>query len=108
MPFLPATTRKMVCSQQMQSDGTIVEDGPDPHAKGFTAVVALPDTLAGDLTLKLPDPIQRAEARADRLAVRPDARLDIGNRGVFIVELSGIQNRAGHDVFSSEALGTSS
>ena len=78
----------------------ILEDGPDLHGEGLTALVALPEADPGGLAGEAPNPggIAVPAVRADR-AIRPQMGLDVLVSGGFVVEERSVQNR-GHSGFS--------
>ena len=82
--------KKMDCLEpNAHRDVTGLEDGSDFDGKGLAAFVALADANAGRFAAQELHAlgVGVAAMRADR-AIRPNARLDIGVGGAFIVEVA--------------------
>ena len=83
---------------QPQVHGNVagLKDGADLDGEGLAAAVALVSTDAGRFAAHLAGALRFAAVRASP-TVRPDARLDIGIRGFFIVKLGAGQD--GHGAY---------
>ena len=68
----------------------VLEDRADPHGKGLAASVALPQAGAAGFASQATDGllIDVASMGAIR-AFRPQMSLDIGESGLFVVEMGG-------------------
>src|SRR4051812_46628902 len=79
----------------VERDVAALENGSDRHSERLLAVPALADTTTGALALQGIDAIGSTTMGADR-PVRPQRRLDVGERGVFIVKGGGGKIGCGH------------
>jgi hypothetical protein len=75
----------------------VLEDRADPDSEGLPAGVAFPQAGAVALAARAADPslIGVLAMRANR-AIRPKLRLDIGEGGILVVKMIGIENRTSH------------
>ena len=78
-----------------QLNMAILENAPDLHGERLAASVAFVEANPIAFAFKRRGTLEHATMRANA-AIRPNARLDIGVSGGFIVEVSGGENGHGH------------
>jgi hypothetical protein len=87
---------KVHCGQPIaHSDMTVLENGPDLHGERLAASVAFVKANPIAFAFKRCGALEHAAMRANA-AIRPNARLDIGVSGGFLVEVRGSENGPGH------------
>ena len=80
---------------QMQRNVRGLEDGFHAHGEGLPALVALVEANASALSLHLGDALNPAAMRTNR-PFRPKSGLDIRESSLFVLELSGGEDRGSH------------
>lgn len=84
----------------MERHMAALEHGANLHGEWLHAGVALPQTGPGGLTVQALGLTDDAAFRANRLPIRPDARLKKGEGGALILEMCGGENGLGHRICS--------
>src|SRR5690348_16596090 len=92
---------------QAKRQMAILENRVDPHGKGLPADVALAEARTARCTSQTPDLVTRSAAVRAYRTIRPQLRLDVGESGVFVVEMGGGQNKRCHSGFFSMAFNLS-
>src|ERR1700730_7121212 len=94
-PFLAGADKVHCCQPIAHGDMAVLENCSDLHGERFAASVAFVEANSIAFAFKRRGTFEHATMRTNA-AIHPNARLNIGVSGCFVIEMRGGENGPGH------------